>query len=350
MKLCFMKIYIYGLYDSKDEDDIRYIGKTNNPKVRIYSHLKRKDTNQDKVSWIKDVLDSGREIKMKIIEECELSNWKEREVYWISEYRKNNVIYNKKSGGECGKLYSISFDECKKWVLENCKGIDTLEKWKNFEKPDFIPSYPPRVFPEFKTWGDFLGTHKKHNIEKTKGYLSYTEAVNYLKELQINSSSEWVKKYNTGLINVDLFPKKPNRYYKNRGWISWGHFLSNGRVQNGLRKFITFEECKKFAKMNNINSQFEWMNLIKPEDVPSSPSSTYKKEWKSWMDFFDRETHNVKRKYLDMEELKNLLKINSVRSFKEYKKFCKGRTKELNIPSHPESSYDNWMGWNYLFN
>ena len=73
-----MKIYIYGLYDSKDEDDIRYIGKTNIPKVRIYSHLKRKDTNQDKVSWIKDVLDSGREIKMKIIEECELSNWKER--------------------------------------------------------------------------------------------------------------------------------------------------------------------------------------------------------------------------------------------------------------------------------
>ena len=46
--------------------------------------------------------------------------------------------------------------------------------------------------------------------------------------------------------------------------------------------------------MNNINSQFEWMKLRKPEDVPSSPSSTYKKEWKSWMDFFGRETHNVK--------------------------------------------------------
>ena len=53
---------------------------------------------------------------------------------------------------------------------------------------------------------------------------------------------------------------------------------------------------------------------------------------------------------LDLEELKELLKVNSVKSFKEYKKFCKDRTKELNIPSHPESCYDNWMGWSYLFN
>ena len=63
------KIYIYGLYDSNDENDIRYIGKTNNPKTRIYTHLKRTNCNQDKVNWIIEVLNSGREIKMKILEE-----------------------------------------------------------------------------------------------------------------------------------------------------------------------------------------------------------------------------------------------------------------------------------------
>jgi hypothetical protein len=45
-----------------------------------------------------------------------------------------------------------------------------------------------------------------------------------------------------------------------------------------------------------------------------------------------------------------LLKINSIVSFRDYKKFCKGRTKELKIPSHPEKHYDDWMGWYFLFN
>lgn len=344
------KIYIYGLYDSNDENDIRYVGKTNNPKTRIYSHLKRTNCNQDKVNWIIEVLNSGRKIKMKILEECDIVNWKEREIYWISEFRKNNVNYNKKSGGECGKLYSITFDECKKWVLKNCKGIDTLEKWKNFEKPDFIPSYPPRVFPEFKTWGDFLGTNKKHNIDQTINYLSYRDAVEYVKKMNLKSGKDWIDKYNSGFIPIDLFPKKPNRYYKKRGWISWGDFLSTGRIQNQSRKFISFDECKEFARNNNINSQSEWFEFKKPSNVPSLPPQTYKEEWKSWMDFFGRVDRNIKRSYLTLEELKNLLKLNSVQSFREYKKFCKGRTKELNIPSHPESSYDNWMGWNYLFN
>ena len=39
--------YIYGLYEVGKEDEIRYVGKTNNPKLRRYLHLTRKDVNKE---------------------------------------------------------------------------------------------------------------------------------------------------------------------------------------------------------------------------------------------------------------------------------------------------------------
>jgi hypothetical protein len=346
-KIMFMKIiYIYGLYEVGKEDKIRYVGKTNNPKTRIYTHLKRTNVNQEKVKWIQNVLNNGFEIKMNILEECTEHNWREREIYWISRFEN---LFNKRSGGQCGKLYSITYQECKDWVKENCVGIDTVEKWKKMEKPEFIPKYPTRVFSEFTTWGDFLGTNRKHNIEYSKNYLSYIDAIEYIKNMNIKSGADWIKKYKLGHIPTELFPKKPQRYYQKRGWASWGHFLSTGRVQNGMKEFITFDECKEFAKSNNINSKSEWLKIKKPFNVPSLPSVKYKKEWKSWIDFFGRDT-KIKRIYLSLEDLKILLKSNSVETIRQYKIFCKGRTKEFKIPTHPEYHYDDWMGWNYLFN
>ena len=88
-------------------------------------------------------------------------------------------------------MYDISYKECKKWISNNLPDVDTLEKWKNSKKPKFIPRYPQRVFPEFKTWGDFLGTGRKHNIEQTKNYLTYNQAKSIIKNLNIQSISEW---------------------------------------------------------------------------------------------------------------------------------------------------------------
>jgi hypothetical protein len=342
--------YIYGLYEVGKEDEIRYVGKTNNPKLRKYLHLKRKDVNKGKVLWISKILESGGQVEMKILEECADESWTLREKYWIAKYNKNGLLFNIRSGGQYGKCYTISFEDCKKWVSENCKGVDTIEKWEKVNKPDFIPNYPPRVFPEFKTWGDFLGTNRQHNIEKTKKYLSIDDAIDYIKKLEIKSGSDWIKKYNCGLIPDDLFPKKPQRFYKKRGWISWGHFLSTGRVANQSKVFVSYLECREFAKANKIDTQRKWSIFKKPENIPSLPPIAYKNEWKSWQDFFGRKTRNKKLEYLTLEECKKLLILNNIKSIKEYKKFCKSRTRELRIPGHPDSFYNDWKGWSYLFN
>ncbi len=278
--------YIYGLYEVGKEDDIRYVGKSINPKYRLTQHIKRSKTNKLKIEWISDVIGRGNKIEIKILEECG-NNWHIREKYWISKYRSQGNITNIRDGGQTGKYYNISYSDCKEWVKNNLTGITTLQKWKdNFPNlPHFIPRYPQRVFPEFISWGEFLGTGRKHNIELAKNYMSYIEAREIIKPLRVKSLKQWFEKFNSGDIPKNI-PKKAHRFYKNRGWISWGDFLSNGNVKNGEKKFISYDECRELARLNNITSYSNWKQFISNSiiDAPKAPQLYYK-EWLGWGPF-----------------------------------------------------------------
>lgn len=60
--------YIYGLSSSNDEDNIRYIGYSNQPWVREKSHItESRQSKYHRHRWIQDVLKSGNNIKMIIL-------------------------------------------------------------------------------------------------------------------------------------------------------------------------------------------------------------------------------------------------------------------------------------------
>lgn len=83
------KVYIYSLNDP-DTLQIRYIGKTGNLKKRLYSHIteaKRSKGRRYVLNWINSLLSSNKKPIINIIEECNDSNWQERERYWVSYYR-----------------------------------------------------------------------------------------------------------------------------------------------------------------------------------------------------------------------------------------------------------------------
>ena len=77
-----MKTYIYGLVDP-ETDKMRYVGKSNNPKVRYHYHLADKNTNPHKTAWIRGLSERGLKPKLVIIEETTQKQWEERERYWI---------------------------------------------------------------------------------------------------------------------------------------------------------------------------------------------------------------------------------------------------------------------------
>jgi len=76
--------YIYGLKDPRD-GKIYYVGKSNNPKYRLYQHVQDKSINQLKISWIENLLNDGLEPELVILQEVKIEEWPECEIEWIEK-------------------------------------------------------------------------------------------------------------------------------------------------------------------------------------------------------------------------------------------------------------------------
>lgn len=106
-------IYIYILIDPLT-NDIRYVGKTTNLARRLNAHINRAKQNKyHSARWINSLIQKDLKPIMTTIEECNEDNWEEREIYWISYYRKLFDLTNILDGGghsatygRLGKLWS----------------------------------------------------------------------------------------------------------------------------------------------------------------------------------------------------------------------------------------------------
>jgi superfamily II DNA or RNA helicase len=69
-------------------------------------------------------------------------------------------------------------------------------------------------------WKDFLGNE----------YLSFEEAREFARNLNLKSAKEWYKWFKRG-VRPENIPTNPDRTYKDKGWKSWADFL--GTIGNG---------------------------------------------------------------------------------------------------------------------
>jgi hypothetical protein len=78
-------MFIYALKDP-ETGEIRYIGKTNNPKKRMSSHLSpEKSKSLPSIRWVLKLRKQNKKPIMEIIEETD--DWESCEIKWISYYR-----------------------------------------------------------------------------------------------------------------------------------------------------------------------------------------------------------------------------------------------------------------------
>ena len=249
---------IYGLYSTEDEK-IRYIGKTKfKLSKRLTEHvngalLRNGKTYKD--NWIRKVYNKGYEVKITQIEECDDGIWEERENYWINQY---NDLTNLTDGGDGGHgfKYKISYNEAKEYIaslpFKITSRLDFLKKIDLIDNK--IPKNPREHFTitnEWISWGDFLGTNKIQDNKKAENYLSYKEAKKFLKKKKFR----YMKEYHNFVRkeNINFLPYKADRFYKDRGWISWMDFLGTVKpypiTEELLRKYM-----KKFFP--NIKSEY----------------------------------------------------------------------------------------------
>lgn len=94
-------VYIYGLYDPRN-NELRYIGKSKNPKQRFFEHINTIKNGEvsSKADWIRELIDKGYIPLLKTLEKTDEFGWEEAEKRWIAESRiKGLNLLNVADGG-----------------------------------------------------------------------------------------------------------------------------------------------------------------------------------------------------------------------------------------------------------
>lgn len=116
------KIFIYGIFDPNEPNEIRYVGKTKkNVEKRLNEHiyLSKREKKRPLYLWIKKLLNNNVKPIIKIIEETDDINWAIKETYWIKLHRKNGKLLNLTDGGESNLNYVPSEETRKKISQSN---------------------------------------------------------------------------------------------------------------------------------------------------------------------------------------------------------------------------------------
>jgi len=264
----------------------------------------------------------------------------------------------------------LSYNEAREFVSQ--LGLKSLSEWDRYckgkldgllPKPSNIPNAPIVVYSKQSTWvsvGDFLGTGSIQTQQKV--YLSYKDASDFAKRLNIKSVRDWqIMRRDHPELFPDKIPGSPQNTYKNRGWISWGEFLGTGRVADGTISWRPFKEAKEFVHQLGLNNYREWRDYCNgefndlpkmPKDIPSGPRRVYKK--KGWFGFPDwlGTYKNLKKGFRSFESARAFARSLKIDSISKWRLYNSGKLdgfdpKPFDVPSVPDIVYKNeWIDWN----
>ncbi len=118
------------------------------------------------------------------------------------------------------------------------------------------------------------------------------------------------------------------------------------------KQFRSFEDARKFVQSLGLKNTQEWRKYYKsnkmPENIPSTPMRTYKKDWKSMGDWLGTGyVANQNRNYQSFEDARKFVQSLQLNYFKDWRSFCKSGKKPENIPNAPHKVYENegWTSW-----
>jgi hypothetical protein len=194
------KAYIYIL--KCPEGNIRYVGKTINPKKRLSSHISEAKRNKGRryvLNWIQSLISKSLLPVIEIIEECDDDNWQEREKYWVEYYRKLIPdLCNNADGGLGGsgcKNYSKEELEKRKSCMSKTMSIFSQEEkiiiWSMIQKGNTVKEIK-QIYSNFnysaynyvsigKAWNDITGISKRIPLSSKKDYKPSYEVIEKIK-------------------------------------------------------------------------------------------------------------------------------------------------------------------------
>ena len=229
-------------------------------------------------------------------------------------------------------------------------GLNSGRQWevwaKTEVKPDDIPANPRGAYKD-KGWvsmGDWLGSRYRIG-----GWRLFEEARVFARSLGLKTQKEWCEWAKTEVKPGDI-PANPRDAYKDKGWVSVGNWLGSKHRKGGWRPF---KEAREFVRSFGLKNQVEWSEWVKtevkPDDIPSHPSSVYKgKGWVSWGDWFG--TGYVapqRREHRQFEEARDFARSLNFKNQVEWREWAKTDARPDDVPANPSGAYkgNGWASW-----
>lgn len=212
-----METIIYCLY-KEGFSEIRYIGKTDNVPKRLKEHVRESLSGKHtaKCKWIKKVIESGGQIKIRIIKKVDVANWQNTEKQIIIACKKrghrllnltdggegagsgkNNIFYGVRLTGKLNGMYNkhhsnrsrilmsinhqdISGDKNPMWNRTHTKRVKAILRRKNLNR--IMPLKIRKKIAKAMTGkrNHFYGKHhtKQSKIKIVKNKLKKVEKIN----------------------------------------------------------------------------------------------------------------------------------------------------------------------------
>jgi len=245
-----------------------------------------------------------------------------------------------------------SFEDAR--IFARSLQLTKVDDWLKYRKsrPSNIPSKPDTFYKNkgWTNWIDFLGTENITYSRKNIEFRSFEDAKKFVQTLGFKSEKEWRVYRKSGKRPKDI-PSNLEKTYKNNGWKGFGDFFGTGNIKNTQKKFLSFEDARKFVHTLNIAGVKPWRKYCKsnkkPLDIPSNPQFTYEQQWNSWNDWLGNDNINsADKEFRSFEDARKFVHTLNIKSIAEWKKYRKSGKRPDDIPSAPEKTYrSKWIGY-----
>lgn len=239
--------FIYSLIDPITKE-IRYIGKANNLKNRLWAHINEArniKTKSHKNNWIRSLL--RKEVKpiINLIEEVSIENWINREIYWIAYFKNEGYdLLNMTQGGECG----IISDKCRNALIKY---------GKRRKKGEYYHTEETKVKIRLKRKNQIITDEQRKKLsERLKGRIITEEH-----RQKISNALKGIHRPKEQLDRMtELTCKKVKEIDENGNEKIWKSVSEVSRYYNMNRITFTRQMLDNTVKKKLLKSKFYYLN------------------------------------------------------------------------------------------
>jgi very-short-patch-repair endonuclease len=233
------------------------------------------------------------------------------------------------------KWTKIEFERVRYYI--RTLNLKSRSKYFDYVKDHLELPKRPDSLEWWISWSDWLGNENRFYGKNE--FLSYEDSRDFANKLNISTKKEWEIFYKNE--NIKNIPRCVDKYYKNKGWISWSDwFCKKSRTDKNYESYENFLEIIIDEKISNSS---EYYKFYKEKNLPLNPLEHY--GFGKWSQFLFKK--NKKRDKLDYNDSKKIVQTLTLKSQKEWYKLSKENKIPDGVPKTPDKYYqDEWISWN----